>query len=68
MRYVLPSCVVSAVRENFPDPEGEYTGFVCFSSESQPFCHSYRSGIHATHQIILLYMIMNNILPLAVLL
>ena len=37
VRYVLPSCVVSAVRENFPDPEEEYTGFVCFSSEKSTF-------------------------------
>lgn len=32
-RYIIPSCVVSAIREQFPNTNGEpYTGFISISS------------------------------------
>ena len=29
-RFVIPSCVVAAIRGKFPSPDGEYTGFVTY--------------------------------------
>ena len=33
IRYILPSCVVSKIRDQFPNVNGEpYTGFISFNS------------------------------------
>ena len=34
VRYVLPSCVVSAIRETFPNTNGSrHTGFICIETD-----------------------------------
>ena len=34
VRYVLPSCIVSAIRETFPNTDGSaYRGFICLGTD-----------------------------------
>ena len=34
VRYILPACVVTKIREQFPNPDGEpYTGYVSLQSK-----------------------------------
>ena len=33
---MIPACIVNFVRERWPDPEGNYVGFVAVGEDGQP--------------------------------
>ena len=40
-RFVIPSCVVAAIRNKFPSPDGKYTGFVTYKGQGKEALYLY---------------------------